>query len=207
MSKRGGRPRDLDQNRPRFLCSGRALPNNRQSHLATKRHDYQHPIHAVADPPDQLSGGNTGHGTFLHTLYDGRKILIANIMGQMVIQPTLEDPFAAAEKLVAQHRLGATVQAIFVDFHAEVTSEKVAMGHFLDGRVSAVIGTHTHIPTADDHLLPRKAPPSNRRGHVRRFRQCYRHEKKSWPCGVLLKKCRANASSPAEGEATLCGTL
>lgn len=96
-----------------------------------------------------------GRGFFLHSLPDGRKILIVNVMGQSFIEPILDNPFAALDDLLAAYPLGQTVQAIFVDFHAEATAEKVAFGRVFDGRVSAVIGTHTHVPTADEHLLTR----------------------------------------------------
>ncbi|MDD3182621.1 MAG: TIGR00282 family metallophosphoesterase [Alphaproteobacteria bacterium] len=156
--------------------------------------------------PINYPAGTPGHGTFLHTLYDGRKILIANIMGQMVIQPTLEDPFAAAEKLVSQYRLGSAAQAIFVDFHAEVTSEKVAMGHFLDGRVSAVIGTHTHIPTADDHILPKGTAFQTDAGMCGDFDSVI-GMKKELALWRFVKKMPGERLSPADGDATLCGTF
>lgn len=148
--------------------------------------------------------GTPGNGTFLFTLYDGRKILIANLMGQMVITPTLEDPFAAAEKLLSQYKLGGNVHAIFVDFHAEVTSEKVAMGHFLDGRVSAVIGTHTHIPTADDHILPKGTAFQTDAGMCGDFDSVI-GMKKELALWRFTKKMPGERLSPAEGTATLCG--
>ena len=66
----------------------------------------------------------------------------------------LDDPFAAVENMLETWRLGANAQAIVLDFHGEASSEKMAMGHFLDGRVSVVVGTHTHIPTADAQIFP-----------------------------------------------------
>jgi calcineurin-like phosphoesterase len=65
-----------------------------------------------------------------------------------------EDPFGAMDAVLARHRLGRDVAAVILDFHGEATSEKMAMGHHLDGRVSLVVGTHTHIPTADARVLP-----------------------------------------------------
>ncbi len=80
----------------------------------------------------------------------------------------LDDPFAAIEGVLAEHRLG-TVDAIVVDFHGEATSEKMSMGHALDGRVSLVVGTHSHVPTADAQILPARHRLSHRCRHVRRL--------------------------------------
>lgn len=80
------------------------------------------------------------------------KVAVVNLQGRVFMQPTLDNPFPAISELVASIR-GET-PVIFVDFHAEATSEKVAMGWHLDGQVSAVVGTHTHVPTADERVLP-----------------------------------------------------
>lgn len=80
------------------------------------------------------------------------KVAVINLQGRVFMQPTLDNPFPAIEQLVDSIR--AETPVIFVDFHAEATSEKVAMGWHLDGKVSAVVGTHTHVPTADERVLP-----------------------------------------------------
>ncbi|HKW69315.1 MAG TPA: TIGR00282 family metallophosphoesterase [Candidatus Dormibacteraeota bacterium] len=80
----------------------------------------------------------------------GHDVLVMNLMGRIFLD-TLDDPFRAADSILASHP-GARI--VFVDMHAEATSEKTAMGWYLDGRVSAVVGTHTHIPTADARVLP-----------------------------------------------------
>ncbi len=87
-----------------------------------------------------------------HLIIDvkGDKVAIINLLGRVFMQ-CLDCPFQAADKLVA--RLGEKTKTIIVDFHAEATSEKVALGYFLDGRVSAVLGTHTHVMTADDKIM------------------------------------------------------
>lgn len=145
-----------------------------------------------------------GTGFYTHTLADGRKILIVNAMGQMAIDPTLDDPFAAMDRMLSPYRLGQNVQAIFVDFHAEMTSEKVAMGHFLDGRVSAVIGTHTHIPTADDRILQRGTAFQADAGMCGDFDSVI-GMKKELALYRFTKKMRGERLSPAENDATLCG--
>jgi metallophosphoesterase (TIGR00282 family) len=80
----------------------------------------------------------------------GHEVLVINLMGRIFIE-ALDDPFRAADAILAAH---PNVKIVFCDMHAEATSEKTAMGWFLDGRASAVVGTHTHIPTADARVLP-----------------------------------------------------
>ena len=80
-------------------------------------------------------------------------MLVVNVMGR-VFMDALDDPFAAVERDSHACPLGAGCDAIVIDFHAEATSEKQAMGHFVDGRASLVVGTHTHVPTADQQILP-----------------------------------------------------
>lgn len=93
-----------------------------------------------------------GKGLYLHELMDGRKILVVNMMCRLFMD-TLDDPFAKMESILADYKLGQNCHAIFVDLHGETTSEKMSFGHHFAGRISAVIGTHTHIPTADAHVM------------------------------------------------------
>jgi metallophosphoesterase (TIGR00282 family) len=80
----------------------------------------------------------------------GQQVLVMNLMGRIFVDP-IDDPFRAADAILAEHK---DVRIVLCDMHAEATSEKTAMGWYLDGRVSAVVGTHTHIPTADARVLP-----------------------------------------------------
>lgn len=82
---------------------------------------------------------------------DGYRFLVINLMGTVYLEP-LGDPFAAADRILS--RMAGQFDMAVLDFHAEVTSEKIAMGRYLDGRVSAVFGTHTHVQTADEQILP-----------------------------------------------------
>lgn len=148
----------------------------------------------------------SGSGTFFHTLADGRKILIVNLMGQRGIEPILDDPFTTADRLLAKHKMGQNLHAIFVDFHAEVTSEKVAMGCHLDGRVSAVIGTHTHIPTADDRVLPAGTAFQTDAGMCGDFDSVI-GMKKELALWRFVHKTPSERLSPAEGVASVCGTF
>src|SRR5438874_10354474 len=80
----------------------------------------------------------------------GRQVLVMNLIGRIFLD-SLDDPFRAADAILAAH---PEIKVVFCDMHAEATSEKTAMGWYLDGRASAVVGTHTHIPTADARILP-----------------------------------------------------
>ncbi len=106
------------------------------------------PARRVLRPANYVAG-TPGHGFYQGTLPSGQTYAVINLQGR-VFMANLEDPFRAADALLKQ----ITAKVIFVDFHAEATSEKVAMGWYLDGRVTSVIGTHTHVPTADQRILP-----------------------------------------------------
>src|SRR5712692_10476639 len=101
--------------------------------------------------PANFPAGTPGAGWCLHPLAGGLNVLVVNLMGRLFMD-ALDDPFACLESILGQHPLGAGASAIVVDFHAEATSEKLALGLFADGRVSAVLGTHTHVPTADAQI-------------------------------------------------------
>lgn len=99
--------------------------------------------------PANYVPGAPGFGYYEGELADGQPYAVVNLQGRVFMAAT-DDPFRAADALLKQIK----AKVIVVDFHAEATSEKVAMGWYLDGRVTAVLGTHTHIPTADDRVLP-----------------------------------------------------
>ena len=102
--------------------------------------------------PANFPPGTPGRGSYVGKTRTGEPIGVINVMGRIFMQP-LDDPFAVVQKEIEAMRGKARV--ILVDFHAEATSEKVAMGWHLDGRVTAVFGTHTHVQTADDRILPK----------------------------------------------------
>jgi metallophosphoesterase (TIGR00282 family) len=99
--------------------------------------------------PANFAPGLPGFGVFEGTTTSGVSYAVIDLQGRVFMGNT-EDPFRAAEALLSQIK----AKVIVVDFHAEATSEKVAMGWYLDGRVTAVLGTHTHVPTADERVLP-----------------------------------------------------
>ncbi len=101
--------------------------------------------------PANFPEGNPGSGLHVGTAKNGVKYAVLNLQGRVFMTP-IDDPFRKADSELA--RIPEDVAFVFVDMHAETTSEKIAMGWYLDGRVTAVVGTHTHVTTADEHVLP-----------------------------------------------------
>ena len=102
--------------------------------------------------PANYSAGTPGRGVWVGEA-GGTRAAVVNLMGRVHMQPTHDDPFAAADEILSH--LGDDVKVRLVDVHAEATSEKIALAWHLDGRVSAVVGTHTHVQTADERILTR----------------------------------------------------
>lgn len=94
-----------------------------------------------------------GKGARLFDAKGGRKVLVAQALGRVFMNRPFDDPFSAIEPVLKSYPLGGQANAVIVDMHCEATSEKMAMGHFCDGRASLVVGTHTHVPTADAQIL------------------------------------------------------
>lgn len=103
--------------------------------------------------PHNYPEGTPGSGWFVATTAAGHRLGILNLLGNVFMHPHLACPFRCADQALAHKPVD--IKTVLVDFHAEVTSEKNALGRYLDGRVSAVVGTHTHVPTADERILPR----------------------------------------------------
>ncbi len=136
------------------------------NHVWDKREliDYMKSVPADSDDrprrvlrPANLQAGLPGYGVYQGLIQSGpdqgTPYAVINIMGKVFINGT-NDPFRAADEILENIRQSSGARIIFIDFHAEATSEKVAIGWHLDGRVTAVVGTHTHIPTADERVLP-----------------------------------------------------
>ncbi|MCF6443936.1 TIGR00282 family metallophosphoesterase [Nereida sp. MMG025] len=96
-----------------------------------------------------------GRGVRVFETARGKRIMVMQVLGQVFMKRAFDDPFSAVDAVLTRHPLGGQVHAILVDVHCEATSEKMGMGHFCDGRASMVVGTHTHIPTADAQILPK----------------------------------------------------
>jgi hypothetical protein len=152
--------------------------------------------------PMNYPEGTPGVGSGIFEAPGGRKVMILHPMGWLFMDP-LDDPFAAVDNALLNHRLGQSVDAIIVDFHAEATSEKQGMGHFLDGRVSAVVGTHTHTPTADTQILSGGTAFQTDIGMTGDYDSVI-GMKKEIATSRFTTKMRQGRLEPAEGEATLC---
>ncbi|MEX1204907.1 MAG: TIGR00282 family metallophosphoesterase [Dongiaceae bacterium] len=156
--------------------------------------------------PQNYPAGTPGRGAALLAAARGRKVLVVNVMGRLFIEPVLDDPFAAVERELAAHRLGATVDAIVVDVHAEASSEKMAMAHVLDGRVSLVVGTHTHVPTADSQVLPRGTAYQTDAGMCGDYDSVIGMEK-AVPIARFTRKLPTERLAPAQGPGSLCAVF
>jgi len=155
--------------------------------------------------PLNFPKANPGRGAGLYETKDGRPVLVLHAQGQIEMHPC-DDPFAAIDAAMASIALGRDADAIIVDFHAEATSEKQAMGHYLDGRVTAVLGTHTHTPTADDRVLGGGTAYMSDIGMCGDYDSVIGMEKTE-PMRRFLTKMPSQRFQPAAGEATLCGVM
>ena len=102
--------------------------------------------------PANMDRAFPGKGLVRIENQDGKSLIVINLIATLFMAEN-DNPFLTADRLLTKYRLGQEADAILVDFHGEATSEKTAMGHYLDGRVSMVVGTHTHVPTADHRVL------------------------------------------------------
>lgn len=157
--------------------------------------------------PHNYPPGTPGSGVIRYQLQStGQHIVVINLMGRLFMDP-LDDPFQVMETALKDHRLGQNADAIFVDFHAETTSEKMAFAHHFDGRISAVIGTHTHIPTADAHVLPGGTAYQSDAGMTGSYDSIIGVEKDIAIHRFVKKTPPSERKRPAKGEGTLCGAV
>lgn len=155
--------------------------------------------------PVNFPSSNPGRGSGVFPGPDGTSVLVAHAQGQHGM-PSCDDPFAALDRELGGAVLGQDIDAVIVDFHAEATSEKGAMGHHLDGRASLVVGTHTHIPTADDRILPGGT------GYITDLGMCGDYDSvigmdKAEPLRRFTTKMPGGRFMPASGEATISGIM
>ncbi len=153
--------------------------------------------------PLNFPPGTPGGGHAEVTLADGRRALVVNAMGRLFMDP-LDCPFRTSAELLARYRLGASVNAIVVDFHAEATSEKMAYAHSFDGAVSLVVGTHTHCPTSDHQILPGGTAYQSDAGMCGDYDSVIGMAKEG-AAARFWRKLPGERLAPAEGEATICG--
>ncbi|MDC6448448.1 TIGR00282 family metallophosphoesterase [Alphaproteobacteria bacterium] len=149
--------------------------------------------------------GVPGRGFYEFQLLDGRKIIIMQIMLRLFMGLSLDDPFSVTKNLLQKQRLGSTCNAIIVDMHGETTSEKNAYGHYFDGKVSAILGTHTHIPTADARILDGGTAYQTDVGMTGNYNSVIGMDKTN-PIHGFIKGYRSEGRFfPAEGKVTVCG--
>jgi 2',3'-cyclic-nucleotide 2'-phosphodiesterase len=147
-----------------------------------------------------------GQGARVFTLPDGRRVLVAVVLGQVFMKRPFDDPFSAIEPVLRAHPRGGAVQAALVEVHAEATSEKMALGHWCDGRASMVVGTHTHVPTADAMVL------AGGTGYLTDAGMCGDYDSvigmdKVEPLRRFITGMPNARFEPAAGEATLSGVF
>lgn len=156
--------------------------------------------------PYNLPKTTPGRGLWQKTLADGKEIVVLHLCGTIFMNKALFDnPFYAADEALKALPPNKN-RSIFVDFHAEATSEKMAMGQYLDGRVVAVIGSHTHIPTADAQIFTKGTAFQSDAGMTGDYDSVI-GVKAEVPLKKFLQRVPLDRMAPAEGEATVCGTL
>ena len=156
--------------------------------------------------PINWPDGCPGAGSTLVETAKGRRVLVINAMGRVMVEPVLNDPFPAVDAALESCKLGRDCDAVILDFHAEASSEKMAMGHFCDGRASLVVGTHTHTPTADHHVLKGGTAYMTDAGMCGDYDSVIGMDKAE-PLQRFLHKLPIERMRPAEGEATVCGIM
>lgn len=155
--------------------------------------------------PANYPHGTPGRGANLYSVPGGGNVLVINVMGRVFMDP-LDDPFAAVERELSACPLGEAADAIVVDIHAEASSEKMAMGHFCDGRASLVVGTHTHTPTADAQIFPGGTAFQGDAGACADYDSVIGMDKAE-PLRRFTTKMSGARYSPATGPATLCAVF
>lgn len=155
--------------------------------------------------PLNLPKGTPGRGVNLFQAKNGEQVLVIAPIGRVFMEPQ-DDPFAAVARELELCPLAEGADAIVVDFHAEASSEKMAMGHFCDGRVSLVVGSHSHVPTADAQILPGGTGYQSDAGACADYDSVIGMDKNE-PLQRFLTKMPGGRMTPAEGPGTLCAVF
>ncbi len=153
--------------------------------------------------PVNYPAGTPGRGAGIFTARNGGRVLVVNVMGVAKME-ALADPFAAVDHELESCPLRTACDASLVDFHAELTSEKMALGHYVDGRASFLVGTHTHVPTADHQILPGGTAYVTDAGMCGDYDSVIGMDKEE-PLNRFLRKIALGRFSPATGPATVSG--
>jgi len=149
--------------------------------------------------------GTPGRGAGVFPASRGRKVMVAQVIGRLFMDP-LDDPFRALEGELARHRMGNGTDAVIIDVHCEASSEKMALGHVADGRASLVVGSHSHVPTADARIFPRGTAYQTDAGMCGDYDSVI-GMKKEIAMQRFIRKMPGERLSPAEGEGTLCAVF
>jgi len=153
--------------------------------------------------PLNFPKGTPGRGAAVIEAKNSARVLVINAMARIFMDP-LDDPFGAIDRELTACPLKRECDAAIVDFHGEATSEKQALGHFLDGRASLVVGTHTHAPTADHQILPGGTAFMSDVGMTGDYNSVIGMTKDE-PIGRFLRRISTSKFEAANGPATLCG--
>lgn len=147
-----------------------------------------------------------GQGVRLFTAPNGKKVLVIQVLGQVFMKRPFDDPFSAVEIALRNAPIGGLAQAVIVEIHAEATSEKMAMGHWCDGKASLVVGTHTHVPTGDAQILPWGTAFMADAGMCGDYNSVIGMDKAE-PLNRFITGMPKGRFTPAEGDATLSGVF
>ena len=154
--------------------------------------------------PENLSSNSPGKGFGIYKAKNGFKIGVLNLMGNIYMKKC-DDVFEIAQKFILSNKLKKNYDFLIVDFHGEITSEKMAMGHLFDGKATAVIGTHTHVPTSDTIVLEKGTAYQTDAGMCGDYNSVIGMNKEN-SLNRFLKK-NSIKHFPAIGDATLCGVI
>lgn len=155
--------------------------------------------------PANYPQGTAGRGHTVFTTADGKRVGVVNLQGRVFMRHQIDCPLAKIKELLADYRLGDNVDALVIDIHAEATSEKCVMGYVCDGKASLVVGTHTHIPTADARIQPKGTAYLTDAGMCGDY-----HSSLGMSYDSVLPNFQTvgrHKFEPASGEGTLCGVL
>ena len=156
--------------------------------------------------PENYPAGTPGKGFGVFPARGGRKVLVVSVMCRLFMD-ALDCPFAAADRLLPKGGpRGGGADAVLVDLHGEASSEKMALGHYVDGRASLAVGSHTHTPAADAQILPGGTAYQTDAGMCGDYDSVI-GMKKEVAVERFVRKVRGERLEPADGEATLCGVF
>ena len=155
--------------------------------------------------PENFFEGTPGKGFEIYRVPSGEKIAVINLMGNIYMKKS-EDVFTTTEKIFNKFKLKKDADFIVVDFHGEITSEKMAMGHYLDGKATLVIGTHSHVPTSDFRVLENGTAYQSDAGMCGDYNSVIGMNKEN-SLKKFFKNKEAKRHFPSLGEATLSGII